>query len=103
VGWDENPPSLFDGYREGSNNLVCGDMNSFPGYGGFVAGEQNTVAVGFNSVSGGFGNVANGWWSSSVSGGTNNVASGACSSVGGGSDVTESVDNGWAAGTYESH
>ena len=103
VGWDENPPNPLNGYRGGSNNLVCGDMNSFPGSGGFVAGEQNVCEVAFNSVSGGFGNVANGWWYSSVSGGTGNQASGPYSSISGGHDITESAVSGWAAGSYENH
>ncbi len=118
VGWDENPSSTPAGYRSGSNYLVCGDMNSFMGCGGFVAGEQNVCSVAFNSVSGGFGNVADGWWYSSVSGGdnnhasgsyssisggTNNQASGSCSSISGGHDITESAANGWAAGVYENH
>lgn len=102
VGWNENPSGTPPN-RGGSNNLVCGDMNGFSGCGGFVAGEQNSVGVGFNSILGGFGNTANAWWFSTVSGGTNNTASGANSTVSGGHDITENYTNGWAAGPYESH
>ena len=33
------PSVLPSGYRAGSNNLVCGDRNSFTSYGGFLAGQ----------------------------------------------------------------
>jgi hypothetical protein len=83
VGWDDSPPSMPSGYRTGSNNLVCGDLNGFTSHGGFVAGGANNVTGLSTSVCGGSGNTASGY-QTSVSGGENNVASDYHASVSGG-------------------
>ena len=117
VGWDDDLVSPPPGYRSGSNNLVCGNYNSFYRFGCFLAGEYNiannilasaygglqNTAGGVMSVVAGHNNRANGVYSS-ISGGENNTASGWASSVsgGGGNSVsiglTVSADYGWAAG-----
>ncbi|MGD0997841.1 MAG: hypothetical protein ABR941_05920 [Thermoleophilia bacterium] len=89
VGWNDPPPSATEGYRAGSNNLVCGDENSFTSHGGFVAGLDNTVSNFWTSVSGGGANAA-GNAGASVSGGTMNAASGEYASVSGGDENTAS-------------
>ena len=94
VGWDDNPPSFSSGYRSGSNNLVCGDYNSFISYGGFLAGELNTVSGIYASVSGGGQNQATNSFAS-VSGGTMNQATGTYASVSGGGGITEAATEGW--------
>ena len=54
VGYDDEPSgTLPSPFRDGSNNLVCGDFNNFTSHGCFVAGEANTAAGPFSSVSGG--------------------------------------------------
>jgi hypothetical protein len=89
VGWNQVPGSAPSGYRSGSNNLVCGDRNSFPANGCFLAGYDNTASAGYASVSGGTDNTASAGWAS-VSGGTSNTASSGFSSVSGGSGNTAS-------------
>ncbi|MDG2147973.1 MAG: hypothetical protein P8N09_00455 [Planctomycetota bacterium] len=69
--------------RTGSHNIVTGQKNSFPSYGGLVAGASNTVSGRWSSVSGGTANTANGRYSS-ISGGLYNTASGDVASVSGG-------------------
>ncbi len=108
VGWDDSGT----GSRTGSDNLVCGDWNSFPTWGCFVAGEYNSVGGVCASVSGGEQNSASDQ-GASVSGGLWNTASGSCASVSGGEDnnasadistvggwegITESTMYGWSAG-----
>jgi hypothetical protein len=73
----------------GSHNIVVGNGQNYPGYGGLVAGYTNTVIGAYASVSGGSDNIAGGEHSS-VSGGTSNTASGAQSSVLGGDGNTAS-------------
>ena len=110
VGWDDEPATT---QRSGSNNLVCGDYNSFASYGCFLAGFFNAVSgIGASvsggadnlasnacaSVSGGEGNQATGY-EASVSGGENNRATGSEASVSGGeinhaSNVCASVSGG---------
>ena len=75
--------------RTGSHNIVTGQKNSFPSYGGLVAGASNTVSGRWSSVSSGYRNTASGEWSS-VSGGTYNTASGYASSASGGFTNTAS-------------
>ena len=87
VGWDDNPYSPPSGYRSGSNNLVCGDNQTFTSWGGFVAGLDNKA-------------FAPG---ASVSGGDANTASGGYASVSGGQSLTESHFWGWATSGYEHH
>ena len=117
VGWDEDLVSPPTGYRSGSNNLVCGDYNSFYRFGCFLAGEYNIASNILASAYGGLHNTAGGVMSvvaghydqangvySSISGGENNKASGWASSISGGGGnsasigLTVSADYGWAAG-----
>ena len=67
------------------------------------ADNTSGAANSYASVSGGYGNIANGA-ESSVSGGAYNLASGPSSSISGGggpsSGLTESYAYGWAAGTH---
>jgi uncharacterized coiled-coil protein SlyX len=71
-------------YRTGSHNLIVGSRHSYSSYGGFLAGESNSLSGPFASAFGGFGNIASGP-SSSVTG-AHNTASGDRSSVTGGSN-----------------
>ena len=97
VGWDEAPSSTPSGYRSGSNNLVCGDYNSFPSYGGFLAGTFDQIDGIFDSVSGGEYNTTSAAFAS-VGGGASNTASGVAASVSGSDFVDEGTDYGWSAG-----
>jgi len=86
------------GDRPGSHNLIVGRDHSYSSYGGFVAGERNSVTSPWATVSGGYQNEAGGEAASvtggrfndatanwaSVSGGFGNEASGESSSVCGG-------------------
>ncbi len=113
--------------RSGSNNLIVGDWQAFPSYGGFVAGNGNaitapyasvsggaysTASAEYASVSGGEGNTASAYSTSvsggsdniasyefaAVSGGQNNQASGIATSVSGGLNVSLGTDDGWTGG-----
>ncbi len=98
--------------RSGSNNLIVGDWQAFPSYGGFVAGNDNAINAPYASVSGGEGNTASDFATSvcggtdniasyefaTVSGGQNNQASGFATSVSGGLNVSLGTDDGWAGG-----
>src|ERR1043166_9155956 len=90
--------------RTGSHNLVVGRYHTYSSFGGFVAGEGNSVTergasvLGGNantasglvaSVGGGVGNTASGT-GASVSDGDINTASGLVASVGGGENNTAS-------------
>ena len=117
--------------RSGSNNLIVGDWQAFPSYGGFVAGNGNQIAAPYASVSGGaystasaeyasvsggegntagaeFSSVSGGtsnsttYYFASVSGGQNNQASGDATSISGGLNVSLGTDDGWAAGSLHS-
>lgn len=70
--------------RTGSHNLILGEENSYTGYGGYVAGRENTISAPFATISGGSGNTASGTYAS-VSGGSDNTAAGYHSAVSGGS------------------
>jgi hypothetical protein len=83
VGWDDNPSTTPAGYRSGSNNLVCGDKQTFHSYGGFVAGCANGVGDAYATVAG-YGNNVSGYCAT-VSGGSGNTASMAYSAISGGS------------------
>jgi hypothetical protein len=76
------PSPLNPGDRGGSHNLVIGGGNRFTraAFGGFVAGERNTINSFGASVSGGFFNGASGLFAS-ISGGIRNHASGLFASV----------------------
>jgi len=96
IGYDEDPSSLHrdplnPGDRGGSHNLVIGRGHRFTqaAFGGFVAGEINTISNPGSSVSGGASNTASGPVSS-VGGGRSNTASGPVSSVSGGGGNTAS-------------
>jgi len=125
VGYDEPRSSSSD--KTGSHNLISGQEHNYPNYGGFVAGQSNTISGVLSSVSGGenntasgdgssisggvassatgeassvtggFGNTASGRWSS-VSGGSGNRATGDRSSVSGGGSRQTVGDLDWKAG-----
>lgn len=97
VGWDDNPVNTPSGYRSGSNNLICGDGNSFTSWGCFAAGCFSTVSNTGASVSGGYGNQATAAFAS-VSGGEGNQVTAYDASVSGGSFVSEGTMDGWSAG-----
>ena len=86
--------------RSGSHNLVVGRGNNYRGYGGFVAGQLNTVAAAYASVSGGERNAATSDYSS-VSGGGHNTASASHASVSGGEYNTATGNSSLVAGGYE--
>ena len=94
IGYNEDayPPTPKD--RTGSHNLVVGPDHIYSNYGGFVAGEDNSITGTHASVCGGTGNIASGDYAS-VSGGIANTASGTAASVSGGR-FSE------ASGTYSS-
>jgi hypothetical protein len=60
VGYNEPPPALGDADRRGSHNLVIGRYHRFTYdvFGGFVAGEANTISAPEASVLGGESNTA---------------------------------------------
>jgi hypothetical protein len=96
-----SPSPLSPGDRGGSHNLVIGGGNRFTqaAFGGFVAGERNTIKNFGASVAGGFSNFASGLFGS-VSGGIRNSASGDFTSVSGGglnnaSGIDASVSGGF--------
>lgn len=93
VGYDEK----YNEDKTGSHNLVVGPFHSYPSYGGFIAGSNNTVSGVYSAVSGGFGSEASGI-ESSVSGGGNNLASGMHSSVSGGTSSGASGDGSAVSG-----
>ena len=80
-----DPSSLSPGDRGGSHNLVIGGGNRFTqaAFGGFVAGERNTIESFGASVSGGFNNTASGCYAN-VSAGVRNIANGPYAGVSGG-------------------
>ena len=82
VGWNQPPAISGANYRAGANNLVVGVYHSYPSFGCFVAGGNNTV-------------MAPG---ATVTGGSYNVASGSDSSVSGGLSGHASTVYGWSAG-----
>lgn len=75
--------------KTGSHNIIIGDNHNYTSYGGFVAGDYNTISAASASVSGGHSNTASST-SASVSGGVDNTASQSFSSVSGGSTNTAS-------------
>jgi hypothetical protein len=110
IGYDEDPstaenagtgvaaivplPPLAPGDRGGSHNLVIGRWNRFPSaFGGFVAGEANTIFGQGASVSSGGANAAEGA-DASVSGGRFNTASAPYASVSGGQGNFATISTG---------
>lgn len=104
--------NLFIGYGEagdtstGSHNLIVGPFHTYNGFGGIVAGFQNTISGDYASALGGYLNVASGeravvlgggsntasGVASTVSGGVYNLASGSQSSISGGaSNITSGM------------
>jgi hypothetical protein len=88
VGYNEID-AFSPSQRGGSHNLVIGNFNSYSSYGGFVAGQLNSIIAPFAAVSGGTKNTASSQFAS-VSGGFANFATGIDASVSGGSDNTAS-------------
>jgi hypothetical protein len=100
IGYDDAPASPAAGYRSGVHNLVVGPHHAFSSFGGFVAGDNNTVEGPDATVSGGNNNTAGGFDSSvsggkgntaiqfgaTVSGGFSNIANGITASVSGGAN-----------------
>ena len=80
VGYDENTGAQT---KLGSHNLIVGGNHSYSSYGGFVAGDTNTISGPYATVTGGKLNSATGD-AASVSGGYGNTAGGEQASVGGG-------------------
>ena len=99
VGWDDTTAGAT---RTGSNNLACGDMNTFASCGGFVDGLANSVNAVYASVSGGANNFAQGSYSS-VSGGHANTAQSFGATISGGNGVVLNVpatNYAWQGGSY---
>ena len=100
VGWDDLPNGpLPSPFRNGDNNLVCGDLNNFTTYGCFVAGGRNTVSGAQSSVTGGGDNVASGAISS-VSGGVRNQATGQAANVSAGNSNVAAGENAMVCGGW---
>jgi len=98
------PFPLSSGDRGGSHNLVIGGGNRFTraAFGGFVAGERNTINSFGASVSAGFNNAASGLFAS-VSGGVRNFASGLFASVSSGGLNTASGTDASVSGGFENN
>lgn len=82
----------------GSHYIVCGEGNSFTGWGGFVAGFGNTVGYAWNTVTGGIGNTAGTNVGATVSGGYGNTATGYSAAVSGGQNRSATGQYNWVAG-----
>jgi hypothetical protein len=85
----QDPPGLAARrvLRTGSHNLIVGPRHEYTSFGGFVAGQENTVSGWFASIPGGTDNIASDT-GATVSGGAFNVASGEFSTVSGGEHKT---------------
>jgi hypothetical protein len=96
------PSALSSGDRGGSHDLVIGGGNRFTkaAFGGFVAGERNTIKGFGATVTGGFFNSASGLFAS-VSGGIRNSASGLFASVSSGGLNTASGTDASVSGGFE--
>lgn len=96
------PSRLSPGDRGGSHNLVIGGGNRFTqaAFGGFVAGERNTINSFGASVGGGFFNTASGLFAS-VSGGIRNGATGLFASVSAGGLNNASGTDASVSGGFE--
>lgn len=82
IGYNETDPAVGLA-RNGSHNLVGGQMNSFRSFGGVVFGMRNTIQGQYAAVLGGERNVGSGMLST-VLGGGQNTAGGQYSTVYGG-------------------
>jgi hypothetical protein len=87
VGYNEPHPDARRVLRTGSHNLIVGPRHEYTSFGGFVAGQENTVSGWFASIPGGTDNVDSDI-GATVSGGAFNVASGQFSTVSGGEHKT---------------
>ena len=97
-----SPSPLNPGDRGGAHNLVIGGGNRFTqaAFGGFVAGERNTINNFGASVAGGFSNSAGGLFAS-VSGGIRNGANGLFASVSSGGLNTATATDAGVSGGFE--
>jgi hypothetical protein len=99
-------------HKGGSHNIVGGDFNNYPSYGGLVLGLENAATApyavviggarnraggGLSTVNGGSYNAAGGIYST-VGGGFANQATGEFATVGGGTQRTAPGAHDWAAG-----
>jgi hypothetical protein len=91
VGYNE----ASTGVRTGSHNLVGGNGNAFPSYGGLVFGLRNVVSAPYSAVMSGESNTANGV-NAAVVAGNGNTASGVRSVVYGGLNVMAVNSNSYA-------
>jgi len=82
VGYNEERRDGSD-EKTGSHNLVVGPRHNYSSWGGFVAGDSNSVNHYSTSVSGGHLNVADGIFTS-ISGGSENTATAYNASISGG-------------------
>ena len=98
VGYNEKGYTRTD--KSGSHNIVVGTGNSYPTYGGLVAGRDNTISGAYATVTAGSRNTASGDYSS-VSGGGYNYARGGNSSVSGGGAPDDDWGN-YADGPFSS-
>jgi outer membrane murein-binding lipoprotein Lpp len=94
IGYNED---FSQGDRTGSHNLVIGPNHNYSNFGGFVAGNSNTISGESSSVLGGQLNTASGL-RSTVCGGGQNTASGGVATVSGGAQNTASGDSATVSG-----
>jgi len=102
VGYQEtrgSPPDARD-FRGGSHNLIVGRRHSYNSFGGFLAGDFNTILGEFSSVSGGYSCTALGGHSA-VGGGFGNTSRGNFSSVSGGYNRSVIRDSNWRGGNLD--
>jgi len=101
LGYNETWPGMVDGDRHGSHNLVVGRYHKYWGWGGFVAGERNTIGGSAAVVSGGVDNGARGGCSS-VGGGYQNTIeeTGNYSTISGGHNIRVTAEGYWVGGSY---
>lgn len=95
-----NAPRATTVQRSGSHFVVVGDEHEWRGFGGLVAGLNNTVNGSYASVTGGRSNTANRGFAS-VTGGLGNTASGEYSSVSGGRENVASKTADAVAGGFQ--
>lgn len=104
LGYDEVAGIDPTPFRTGSHDLVLGQGQAYPSFGGLLAGRRNTVPSTYGSIAGGehgfadaaeaailggMGNIASTWWNA-IGGGEENAASGQFSWVSGGQSCTSS-------------
>jgi hypothetical protein len=67
-------------HKSGSHNIIGGDFNNYPSWGGIVLGVENAISAPYTAVLGGARNRAEGPFAT-IGGGSSNTASGIYSSV----------------------